>query len=93
MDRETAREESRKRPPGSRSLKCIWYCGIINGEIKKATKMGEMKLEIVYPPKHYVVLHRETFMMLYRNEGYRVSFEPNFKHIQPTEWRFTISWE
>ena len=92
MDCETARKESLKLPPGSRSLRCIWYCGLINGEIRKATRMGEMETEITYKPDHYVVRHRETFLELYRNEGYQVSFEPDFKRIQPTKWFFRIQW-
>ena len=46
MDRDQAYEESRRNPPGSRSLRCIWYCGKINEEIRKAARLGETSLEL-----------------------------------------------
>ena len=61
MDRRQANEESRKPHPGSRSLRCVWYCGLINEQIRKAARLGEKSLEIRFPPKHYVVLHRDIF--------------------------------
>ena len=39
MDRQQANEESKRSNPGSRSLRCIWYCGKINEEIRKAVKL------------------------------------------------------
>ena len=93
MDRQQASEESRRSHPGSRSLRCIWYCGLINGEIRKAARMGEKSLEMRFPPNHYVVRHREAFRGIYLNQGFDVGFAPNFQYIQPTEWIFTISWE
>ena len=50
-------------------------------------------MQIVFPPKHYVVQHRDLFRDLYLNQGFDVSFEPNFQYIQPSEWYFTLSWE
>ena len=93
MNRDEAFEQSKKALPGSRSLRCIWYCGRINDEIRKAAKLGETRLEMVYPPKHYVVVHRDLFRELYQAEGYDVAFKPNFEYIQPTEWRMILSWE
>ena len=93
MDRQQANEESRRGKPGSRSLKCIWYCGRINEEIRKAARLGEKTLELCFPPKHYVVQHRDIFREIYLNQGYDVSFEPNFRYIQPSEWIFTLSWK
>ena len=93
MDRQQANEESRRGKPGSRSLKCIWYCGRINEEIRKAARLGEKTLELCFPPKHYVVQHRDVFREIYLNQGYDVSFEPNFRYIQPSEWIFTLSWK
>lgn len=93
MDREQAYEESRRNPPGSRSLRCIWYCGRINEEIRKAARLGETGLELRFPPKHYVVMHRDVFREIYLNQGYDVSFAPNFQYIQPSEWIFTLNWE
>lgn len=93
MDREQAYEESRKGRQGARSLRCIWYCGRINDEIRRAAKLGETTLELRFPPKHYVVLHRDVFRELYLNQGYDVGIEPNFKRIQPSEWIFTFSWK
>ena len=92
MDRQQASEESKRVNPGSRSLRCIWYCGRINEEIRKAVKLGEKSLELRFPPKHYVVLHREVFRDIYLNQGFDVSIAPNFKYIQPSEWIFTLSW-
>ena len=92
MDRRQANEESRKPHPGSRSLRCVWYCGLINEQIRKAARLGEKSLEIRFPPKHYVVLHRDIFREIYLNQGYDVRFAPNFEYIQPTEWIFTIGW-
>ena len=93
MDREQAYEESRRNPPGSRSLRCIWYCGRINEEIRKAARLGETGLELRFPPKHYVVMHRDVFREIYLNQGYDVSFAPNFQYIQPSEWIFTLNWK
>ena len=93
MDRQQANEESKRKNPGSRSLRCIWYCGKINEEIRRAVKLGEKSVKIAFPPKHYVVQHRELFQELYLNQGFNVSFEPNFKYIQPSEWYFTLGWE
>ena len=93
MDRQQANEESRKGPPGSRSLRCIWYCGRINDEIRKAARLGEKSLELRFPPNHYVVLHRDIFREIFLNQGYDVGFEPNFQYIQPSEWRFILSWK
>jgi hypothetical protein len=39
------------------------------------------------------VQHKETFQEIYLNQGFDVSFEPNFQYIQPSEWYFTLSWE
>ena len=47
MDRQQANEQSRKSGRGSRSLRCIWYCGKINEEIRKAVRLGE-KSVIIY---------------------------------------------
>lgn len=93
MNREEACEQSRKPSPGSRSLRCVWYCGKINGEIRKAAQLGETSLELRFPPKHFVVLHRELFRDLYLGQGFDVGFRPNFQYIQPTEWIMTLSWE
>ena len=93
MDRQQANEESRRKNPGSRSLRCIWYCGKINEEIRRAVKLGEKSVRIVFPPKHYVVLHREVFRGIYLNQGYDVSIAPNFQYIQPSEWIFTLNWK
>ena len=93
MDRQQASEESKRKNPGSRSLRCIWYCGKINEEIRKAVKLGEKSVRIVFPPKHYVVLHRVVFREIYLNQGFDVGIAPNFQYIQPTEWLFTLSWK
>ena len=93
MNRDEAYEQSRKAPPGSRSLRCIWYCGRINEEIRKAAKLGETSLELRFPPKHYVVQHRDLFRELYLRQGFDVGFAPNFQYIQPTEWSMKLSWE
>ena len=93
MDRQQANEESRRNPPGSRSLRCIWYCGRINGEIRKAARMGEKNLEMRFPPEHFVVRHREIFREIYLKQGFDVRFAPNFQYIRPTEWVFTLGWE
>ena len=53
MDRQQANEESKRKNPGSRSLRCIWYCGKINEEIRRAVKLGEKSVKIAFPPKHY----------------------------------------
>ena len=92
MNRQQANEESKKSNPGSRSLRCIWYCGKMNEEIRKAAKLGEKKLELRFSPKHYVVQHREAFREIYLNQGFDVRFAPNFQYIQPTEWIMTIVW-
>ena len=78
MDRQQANEESKRKNPGSRSLRCIWYCGRINEEIRKAVKLGEKKLELRFPPKHYVVQHREVFREIYLEQGFDVGIAPNF---------------
>ena len=88
MDRQQANEESKRKNPGSRSLRCIWYCGKINEEIRRAVKLGEKSVKIAF-----LVQHRELFQELYLNQGFDVSFEPNFKYIQPSEWYFTLGWE
>ncbi len=93
MDRQQANEQSSRPNPGSRSLKCIWYCGLINEQIRKSARLGEKSLEMRYPPKHYVVLHRDVFREIYLNQGYDVEIRPNFQYIQPTEWIFTLSWK
>ena len=93
MNQKEAWEQSREPHPGSRSLRCVWYCGLINGKIRQAARLGEKELKLVFPPKHYVVQHRELFQELYLNQGFDVSFEPNFKYIQPSEWYFTLGWE
>ena len=92
MDSRQAYEESIKKAPGSRSPRCLWHCGLINGEIKKAAKLGETKVSIDFPPKHYAARHRELFKSLYENQGYRVTFEPDYKYIQPSKWTLTIDW-
>ena len=91
MDRQQANEESKKSAPGSRSLRCIWYCGRINEEIRKAARLGEKTLELRFPPDHYVVRHREIFREIYLGQGYDVGIAPNFQYIQPTEWIFRLS--
>ena len=93
MNREQAQAESNRKHPGSRSLRCIWYCGRINEEIRKAAKLGETSLELRFPPKHYDVQHRDLFKEIYLNQGYDVSFSPNFQYIQPSEWIFTLNWK
>ena len=93
MDREQANEQSKKSGRGSRSLRCIWYCGKINEEIRKAVKLGEKSVKIVFPPHHYVVQHRELFQEIYLNQGFDVEFAPNFQYIQPSEWYLTLGWE
>ena len=93
MDREEAWEESRKSPPGSRSLRCIWYCGRINGEIRKAAKLGETSLELRFPVNHYVSRHRDVFREIYLNQGFDVFLAPDYQYIRPTEWIMTLKWE
>ncbi len=93
MDRQQANEESKRKNPGSRSLRCIWYCGRINEEVRRAVKLGEKKLEMRFPPRHYVVQHRESCRVIYLNQGFDVGFAPNFQYIQPTEWIFTLGWD
>ena len=93
MDRQQANEESKRKNPGSRSLRCIWYCGKINEEIRRAVKLGEKSVKIAFPPKHYVVQHREVFREIYLEQGFDVGIAPNFQYIQPTEWIFTLGWE
>ena len=93
MDRQQAREESNRKNPGSRSLRCIWYCGRINESIRGAVKLGEKSVKIAFQPNHYVVQHRDLFKEIYLNQGFDVTFAPNFQYIQPTEWYFTVSWE
>lgn len=93
MNRDEALEQSKKPQPGSRSLRCIWYCGWINNEIRKAAKLGETRVEICFPPRHYVILHRDLFRELYLAQGFDVGFQPNFEYIQPTEWKMVLSWE
>ena len=92
MDREDAYRESERRHPGSRSLRCIWHCGIINGKIRSAAKLGEKQVNLDFPPKHYVAQHRDLFLKLYEGQGYRVSFEPDFHYIRPTKWTLSIDW-
>ena len=92
MNQKEAWEQSREPHPGSRSLRCVWYCGLINGKIRQAARLGEKELRLVFPPKHYVVQHRQLFCALYENQGFRAAFTPNFFYIQPTEWTFTIDW-
>ena len=92
MDRQQANEESKKYQPGSRSLRCIWYCGLINDAVRKAVRLGEKSLELRFPPKHYVVQHRDVFREIYLNQGFDVGIAPNFQYIQPTEWVFTLNW-
>ena len=92
MDQQEALRGSRRNHPGSRSLRCIWHCGVINGKIRAAAKLGETSLRIDYPPKHYVVAHRDLFMSLYAAQGYQVSFDPDYHYIRPSKWTFTISW-
>ena len=93
MDRQRANEQSKRSGRGNRSLRCIWYCGCINEEIRKAVKLGEKSVQIVFQPSHYVVQHRELFQELYLNQGFDVEFKPNFQYIKPTEWTFSLSWE
>lgn len=93
MDRRQANEESRQAGQGRRSLRCIWHCGLISEEIRKAVRLGEKSLELRFPPKHYVVQHRKVFREIYLNQGFDVSFAPNFQYIQPTEWIMTIGWD
>ena len=92
MDQQQAYEASHKKHPGSRSLRCIWHCGKINDRIKAATKLGEMSVAIDFPRGHYVAEHRETFIRLYENQGYRVTFEPDYQYIQPTKWTLKLDW-
>ena len=56
-------------------------------------KLGEKTVQILFPPRHYVVQHRELFQEIYLNQGFDVEFKPNFQYIQPTEWTLTLSWE
>ena len=93
MDRQQANEQSNRNHPGSRSLRCIWYCGRINEEVRKAVKLGEKSVTLAFPPRHYIVQHRDVFRQIYQNQGFDVSIEPNFQYIQPTEWYFTIGWD
>ena len=93
MDRQQAYEESKRKNPGSRSIRCIWYCGRINEQIRNAVKLGEKSVKIAFPPKHYVVQHRELFREIYLNQGFDAGFTPNFQYIQPTEWYFTLGWD
>ena len=67
--------------------------GKINEEIRKAVKLGEKSVKIVFPPQHYVVQHRELFREIYLDQGFDVEFSPNFRYIRPTEWYFTLGWE
>ena len=92
MDYDEAVRESERRHPGSRSLRCIRYCGVINGKIREAARLGEKQVKLDFPPKHYVARHRELFIRLYEGQGYHVSFDPDFRYIQPTRWTLTISW-
>ena len=93
MDRQQANEESKRSGRGSRSLRCIWYCGKINEEIRKAVKLGEKSVKIVFLFLYYVVQHRELFREIYLDQGFDVEFSPNFQYIRPTEWYFTLGWE
>ena len=93
MDRQQANDESRRGALGSRSLRCAWYCGRINEEIRKAARLGEKKLELRFPRNHYVVQHRDIFREIYLSQGYDVGIAPNFQYIQPTEWIFKLSWQ
>ncbi len=93
MDQQEALAESRRDHPGSRSLRCIWHCGLINGKIREAARLGETSLALDFPPKHYVVAHRDLFMKLYADQGYRVRFDPDYRYIQPSKWTFTLSWD
>ena len=78
MDRQQANEQSRKSGRGSRSLRCIWYCGKINEEIRKAVRLGEKSVKIVFPPQHYVVQHRELFQEIFiRTKNKRETKEPD----------------
>jgi len=93
MDRKQADELSRREHPGSRSLRCLWHCGLISGEIRRAAKLGATSVTLSFPPKHYVARHREAFREIFLSQGFDVSFEPNFKYIRPTEWIMTIGWK
>lgn len=93
MDRQQANEASKRTNPGSRSLRCIWYCGKINEEIRKAAKLGEKSVKIVFSPQHYVVRHKDLFQEIYLSQGFDVSFVSNYQYIQPSEWYFTLGWE
>ena len=93
MNREQAQAESNRKYPGSRSLRCIWYCGLINGQIRKAARLGEKEVRILFPRGHYVVAHQELFQKLYEDQGFTVSITPDYQYIQPTEWTMKLSWE
>ena len=92
MDQKEALEESRKKNPGSRSLRCIWHCGKINEKIRQATRLGETRTEIVFPRGHYVTEHMDVFRKLYENQGYRVSFTPDYQYIRATQWTMLLEW-
>lgn len=93
MDREEAYAQSRKSPPGSRSLRCIWHCGRINEAIRNAARLGETSLELHFAPSHYVAQHRELFQELYLQQGFDVGFRPDYLYIRPTEWIMTLNWD
>jgi len=92
MDREDAVRESERSHPGSRSLRCIWYCGVINGKIREAARLGEKQVRLDFPPKHYVARHRDLFVRLYEAQGFRVSFDPDYQYIRPSKWTLSIRW-
>lgn len=76
-----------------RSVRFIWYCGLINEKIKKATESGEYSVQITYPPDHYVVRYHRLFSKIYEEHGYQVSFRPDYMYIKATKWILTIGWQ
>ncbi len=75
-----------------KSIKCVWYCGLINEKIKKATEDGKYSITICYSPDHYVVKHHEIIQRIYENNGYNVSFKPDYMYIKATKWILIINW-
>lgn len=92
MRREEAEDLSRESDETRHPILDAWYCGIINGQIRKAAKRGQEKVKIRFSAKSFVATHRRRFIELYSREGYEVYFRPNYVHIDPTIWDMIINW-
>ena len=75
-----------------KDLRFIWHCGLINKKIREATESGAYDAVIEYPPHHYVATNHELFEKVYRDEGYRVEFKPDYIYIKATKWILHIWW-